>query len=389
MNKLVRCCVSLCALCGLLISGSAFAVYGEADLPCVLGADKPAVFGWDNVARSFHIDECKCTGVAACDKGPDCDYRPTNQDRVILTSTRIAVVDGNGPKGDQVADQLASQLIQKPAIKAVPETQTWINNSNFGESAGGACFAALEFLPDSEFQIDVSGDCTILIVPRISISLGDDLLTLLQADQRLKWYGGVMEGIKQADLSFFMIFHNAYPDAGHIASEVLNEASSEVFSYVQFLRKGHHSPLDYATLVFSHSRRNKPYFCLHGRSDKTMPQSQIYKRTGPVRVYLLSDGVCIHPEELIINTYSESCEGAVRMIESITTQRMTDESGSCSVAFGLAERYGLSGQTQVASLSYKTEGGEMDDSLDTALKAGWLLPAAKDNRSIVVMDIED
>ncbi|MGY0216190.1 hypothetical protein ACWJJH_02255 [Endozoicomonadaceae bacterium StTr2] len=383
MNRLIHGCILFFTLCALL--NSAHAVYTETDLPCVLGDDKSSDSGWDTVARSFQIGESKCSGVAACDIGVRCDHRPTNQDRVVLSKQRIAVIDGNSTSGDLLANELAQRLKDKPATDAVPETQNWLDTGFMNEA--GACFAAVEFLPNQQLQVDTSGDCTVVIVPRINIASGQDLLTQLQADNKFKCYGGVMEGIPLQKIKDFMKPHHSYPSGDHVSEEALDNISGGTFSYWEFLKKQSYEALDFCCLVYSHSRRNWPDFCLHVGSTKTLPASQIYNREGPVRIYLFSDGICIHPLELIYNTYDKSCPEVVQMVEAVTTQRMKEDSASCGEFHGLSERFGLKGQAEVESLSCWGDDFTMDETLDKAVKFGWLIPAAKDNRSFVVMDI--
>ena len=289
-----RLLVFICSLYGCIVIADLPQV---SDLPAVLSDGNPE----DDLYQSgksfdFDVSGYRVSGVAGCCIGK----HPLNQNRVIITNQQIAVFEGQGPHGHDIANCLAEQSI------ATNDLKTSLDNVRAQRETHGVWKDSSLFL--SSVKIDDSGkltcsfegDCFIACLPHMNATPAEDFSIVIK---KICHYGGVLEDISLA--------------------------SGKFFSYSQYLELNALSQ----TLQFKNLSKALKFYdeprnsWLWSVKEPDIRESDCNISNG-VRLWVYTGSLGFHPYEIIADTYKSSPEEGLKYVTEVMKERAINMSSA-------------------------------------------------------------
>ncbi len=350
LRQKLSCCLILFAL---LYSCFSFSEpFPEKKLPFTFYCNKKDPRLKDNAfsVKIKNTPEMVVTAVASSIRG---SFRDVNQDCCMVSDRYVAVMDGHGDQGHDIAQHFAGQLLQGRSVaEAAGDAKHKIETDSNVSKKSGTCFSLIEFIAGSNvLKVHTSGDCTVVIMPQEK-EYQEDELQSPQLPLLTSIYGGVMEIKEHFSLQNFLSGDGVFKDQ---QAEQYRMASLPMF-LCQPSTNIRHSDFHPAAI-----------------------DSCDYALPAKCRVCIYCDGIAVHPYEIVRLVINESLENALIKVHEVVEQR---QGNGATEHRGLASEFGLQKYLETHSL---------DKGMKEAIDNGWIMPHDKkheDNMTLAIIDID-
>ncbi|WP_461534781.1 hypothetical protein [Spongorhabdus nitratireducens] len=366
----------------IIIAGSAFASFEPITVFPHVMEDAPSEGNLLGEAKCFELPAYSISGVAGC-----CSGSVAGQARnIIVTENQFLILECSGTFATKILEIMRGDFLASLSITDTVRTMRGKFAKTVSWQGHHVSVASVRVETASCLKVYVDGISTAVVVPMGEWKRDLDVVHISQ--QEIHRFGGWCEGVKLLDSSTAFSYTNFLNSKSHAKN---NPSKKKQLLQALELANEFNGYLSY-TAATSHDQAlvNDPV-------ETACPVS------GHVRLYIYTQGIALHPYEIVIENLSKNPEACLREISNIFLARMKkpekekDKSAGAStteIKQGLAAKFGM----QQLGLEARSYGGatkgkkvfmlEGSGGAIESLQAGWLVPQNDESGlACVIVDI--